>query len=124
MKKALFLSPLAVIPATIFGVAVAFVLSIIKTSSIPKNILTEVGASFIYAFVAPLVSYPATLFYGVPLYLLLKKYGCLNVYTLLIGSLIPASIWGIVGSSLITFLGVGYYSVCVAVAFWWLQRKV
>ena len=123
MKKALLLSPLAVIPALILLVFVAFIANVLKSSSLPKNTLTEFGAAFIYAFAAPLVSYPATVLYGVPLYLLLRKYGRLNLYTLMLGSIVPAAIYGVLSSSLIVFLSVAYFSVCVAGAFWWLQSN-
>ena len=106
----------------ILAVFVAFIVEIVKTSEIPRNAISEFGAVFIYAGVAPLISYPATLLLGVPIYLALKKYYHVSLVTLSVASLMPGAIYGLIAKDIYVFLGIGYFSLCVAISFYLLLR--
>lgn len=123
MLRALSLSPLVVFPAILLAVLIAFIFEVIKTGSIPSNTASEFNAAIIYAGIAPLVSYPATLLVGVPIYLLLKKFYRITLLSLSVASLVPAAAFSLFALDIVVFLSVGYFSLWVAVAFWWLLPK-
>jgi len=109
MLRALSLSPLAVFPAVLLAVFVVLFIEIIKTNGIPPNTASELNAAVIYAGLAPLVSYPATLLVGVPIYLLLKKFYRITFLSLSVASLIPAAVYGLYAWDIVIFLSVGYF---------------
>jgi len=123
MLRAFLISPLAVFPALLVAVFVAFIVEAIKISGIPSNALSEFTAAFIYAAVAPLVSYPITLLYGLPVYLLLKKLNKYNLYSLAALAILPAVVIGIAEADVFVFLGIAYFSLCIAISFWWLSKR-
>ena len=121
--RATALAPLAIIPAMMFAVSYAFLVAFLRTYEIPPNALSEYTAALVMGSVGLIFGYAFTIFYGVPVYLILKKIKMLNVISILIMSLVPAVVFGLFVSDLMTFLFMGYFSFWVAIVFWWIVPK-
>ena len=108
--------PLAVIPATIVY-ALAFKIIAPQANSSNFELVPFV------AFIALAVAYPATLFLGLPISLILQKMGKFNLVNLLIVSTISISTYGVIsGAHLTEFVLAIYFSIFVVTGCWYLHR--
>lgn len=121
--QAIAVCPLSIVPAMFVGVTFAFFLTLLHTHEIPTNALSEYTAAFVMALVGLIYGYVFTIFYGVPVYLVLKKIKMLNIFSVSLLSLLPAMIVGVSQSNLMAFLFMGYFSLWVSIVFLWLAPK-
>jgi len=78
-----------------------------------------IAGATIIAFAGLFVSVPVTLLYGLPMYLLLKKFGWLSIYSAVLVTIFPSLVYGIFIHSAYSFLMALYFSMWVGFVFWW-----
>ncbi len=118
--RAVILAPLAIFPAMMLLVSGAFLATFLRTYEIPSNALSEYTAASVMALAGIVIGYAFTIFYGVPVFLFLKKIRMLNVTSIAVMSLVPAVVFGMTGTELMPFLLMSYFSLWVAITFWWI----
>ena len=117
---AIVVGPLSIIPAIILYMTLEFILS---PSNPPDLLGIYLGGLFV-ALLGLVYAYGYTLIYGVPSFLLLRKYKMDNAITILIVSLIPVSIlFAINPDRWFTYGEMAYLSVVVALSCWLIATK-
>ena len=116
---AVILGPLAIIPAMIIGIT----LLIILFPSEADNLRATYTAGLVIALVGLAYSYGFTLFYGMPIYLILRKLEVANLATVTLSALLPAAIIGVATSAVEIGLLSSYFSLVVAYSCWWLSSR-
>lgn len=114
------LGPLAVIPAMVVAVAVMYMFDV--SSQEPVSEIFE--GTFVMAAFSLFYSYPLVIIYGLPLYLILRRYKKDSLIYILSLSLLPAAA---LGASYDTggfwiFVIFGYFSLSVALSCWMLAH--
>jgi len=116
--RAVLIGPLAIIPAVPIGVLLAATFASVRDGAFPGNFIGDLSASPIYAIAGLAYSYPFTLLYGLPVYLILRKLNILNMPSICVMALLPGVALGIYQSSIILAVFMGYFSLAVAVLFY------
>lgn len=124
ITTALVISAFAIVPASLVLSIADALLSVIRGEF---NLKLH-GGNFIgigvFSFAGLLISIPAALLYLLPIYRLLKRLNQLNLAAFTVAALLPALVIALFDKNLYIFLGLGYYSLCVAYLFWWLAPRV
>ena len=133
MIKAILISPLAVVPAFVLVCVFQAAYELFTEGSIQQSVNSFNNGIFVIAVFGPLYAYVLTIFYGLPVYYLLKRKNRYNLKNILIAAVFPVVLLFLVTSILdglpslsiiFTFLGFfSVFSVGVAYVFWTLAPK-
>lgn len=115
---ATLIAPLAIIPAMLMIVTLQLFVQI------PKDIAAIYGGAFMIAIVGLTYSYGFTLLYGLPVYLILRRYGRHTFTHLLTASLIPALILFALLQAWPFFVAMVWFSGITGIAFWYLAERL
>jgi len=114
---AVLLGPLAVFPAAIIGGAIMW-----HTGNMQQyDLLDHVLVGLAFATMGLVFAYPLTIFYGLPLFLILRRYKYERLWAIVIGAMIPViiisnSTYTDRISDPLTFYG--YFAIWVSVTCW------
>lgn len=118
---ALLLGPLAVIPATLLAAAL---IPLLSGDFRPGEALPFLGGTLVTALVIVIYAYAFTLFYGLPVYLLLKRLGWLGNWSIAISSLLPSALICLLVPASIVFIAmINYLSLVTGMACWFVHQK-
>ena len=135
MFGALFIGALAVVPAVLVaGILISIyqlIVSVVQGNPILFPSLGVLMQILMLAFVGVPFALVAAVVYGLPVYFILRKYDCINLYSVTAVALLPALIFafnmqinhGKAMLSLYEFARYGYFSLWVAYTFWWFAPR-
>jgi hypothetical protein len=127
MKKVALLSmigPLALFPAYLLAMFGLLLHSSITGVFYKQNVEEAIGLSFLYAGVGYFFALLVVALFGIPTFLILKKYEIYNVASVLITSLIPSIVIYLASLSETLFVFLAYSSVAVALACYILELRL
>ncbi len=116
----ILVGPIAVVPAMFLILFIGDVLKPDASSNIDWPQVLGV-----YGFVSAAIAYVVTLLFALPLMLLLQKFKAFNIFSVIASAvLISLVITLMTSGQFLTFLILSYFSVIVAVASWFVHKRV
>ena len=116
---AVLLSPLAIIPA-MAAIQTAWFLA---APANPPDLQEQYVGGFMIAVLGLVYGYGFTVLFGLPAFLVSKRFKQASLAAVAAASVIPSVIFGIVLEDVAAFGIMAYFSVAVAILAWWLASE-